>query len=253
MLMFEKIKYHLGISPTYPVFIIGTGRSGTHWLGYSLKAHPQIKATIECHPMFGLSKAIALNPELENVLIKQLVSLYRLQLLNSSPRLYLDKSHPNIWIAEKLKHAFPKAKFIGIERNVYATVASMLKEKSVLAWHEKWRNYPVPNRFLGITQELSYVYDNMPMASKCTLRWLVHRRQMNELRERLGKDIFIISYENFAMNTSEVINHLRHFLKLNQPIKVPEVKKESMNKWQTQLTTIEIDQIRDTIEKFSEA
>ena len=111
--MIAKLKYILGASTTRPVFVIGTGRSGTHWLGYSLGNHPEVRATVEVEPMFGLSKRMALNPALEGELLGRLIKAYKWQLFKSSPRLYLDKSHPNIWIAEKLKKAFPQALFIG--------------------------------------------------------------------------------------------------------------------------------------------
>lgn len=99
--MLNKTKYLLGISATRPVFVIGTGRFGTHWLGYALGNHPEVRATVEVEPMFGLSTRMALNPTLEGKLFRRLVMAYRWQLFKSAPRLYLDKSHPNIWIAEK--------------------------------------------------------------------------------------------------------------------------------------------------------
>jgi hypothetical protein len=68
---------------------------------------------------------------------------------------YLDKSHPNIWIADKIKEEFPEAKFVGIERNPFATVSSMLKHRGVMKWHRDWKSFPVPNRFLGIDGNIS--------------------------------------------------------------------------------------------------
>ena len=135
--MFAKLRYLFGSSPTRPVFVIGTGRSGTHWLGYSLGNHPEVRATVEMKPMFGLSTRMALDASLESQLFGKLKRAYQWQLLRSAPRLYLDKSHPNIWIAEKLKDAFPKSQFVAIERNPYATVASMMKHKGVSAWHKR--------------------------------------------------------------------------------------------------------------------
>lgn len=182
----EKPKYFFGILKTRPVFVIGSGRSGTHWVGYSLGNHPEVHATIEVEPMFGWSSSMALNPALENQLLGKLVRAYKWQLLKSIPRLYLDKTHPNIWIAEKLKKAFPQALFAGIERNPYPTVASMLKHKGVLAWHKRWREFPIPNRFLGISLETAQVYDDIPLASKSAMRWVAHHDRMNVLKSTLG-------------------------------------------------------------------
>ncbi len=245
--MIEKFKFLLGNSVTRPVFVIGTGRSGTHWLGYSLRDHPEVRATIESSPMFGLSTKMALDPSLETRLFRILVLAYKWQLFKSEPRLYLDKSHPNIWIADKLKVAFPKSLFVGIERSPYATVASMMKHKGVSAWHKRWKEFPVPNRFLGITTELASIYEDIPFASQCAMRWVAHHNKMNELKNILGNDLFTISYEDFAYNTEKVIHDLQDFLGFNQPIPVPEVKIDSLHKWEKQLSNQEINQIQDIV------
>ena len=78
--MLSKLKVILGIETTRPAFVIGTGRSGTHWLGYSLGDHPEVLATIEEQPMFGLSTQMALNAELEASLFKKLSDSYKEQL-----------------------------------------------------------------------------------------------------------------------------------------------------------------------------
>jgi hypothetical protein len=241
------LKYLLGFSRTRPIFVIGTGRSGTHWLGQSLGDHREIRATVEQQPMFDLATKMALNPALERSLFDRLVSAYKWQLLKSAPRLYLDKTHPNIWLAEKLKATFRSALFVGIERNAYATVASMLKHDGVLAWHTRWREFPVPNRFLGITPELAKRYDTIPRAAQCAIRWLAHHDRMNALRLTLGSSLMVISYEAFADNTEQTIRDLQHFLGLAAPIPVPEVKRNSLQKWRTQLSIEEVHQIQSII------
>lgn len=245
--MLEQLKYILGISTTRPVFVIGTGRSGTHWLGYSLGDHPEIRATVEVQPMFGLSTRMALNSKLEKRLFRRLVLAYKWQLFKSSPRLYLDKTHPNIWIAEKLKKVFPQSLFIGIERNPYGTVASMMKHKGVSAWHKRWREFPIPNHFLGITSELVDTYDNIPFASQCAMRWVAHHNRMNELRNILKDDLLVIYYESFAHNTEKIIYELQQFLGLHSPILIPDVKTDSLEKWKGQLSKEEVKQIQDMV------
>lgn len=245
--MIEKLIYLLGISITYPVFVIGTGRSGTHWLGYSLGDHPEVRATVEAKPMFELSTKMALNSKLEKHLFKRLVLAYRWQLFKSAPRLYLDKTHPNIWIAEKLKESFPQSLFIGIERNPYATVASMMQHKGVSAWHKRWREFPIPNRFLGITKELASTYDSIPFASQCAIRWVAHQDRMHILGHILGDDLLVISYESFAHNTEKVVYELQQFLRLQSPIPIPHVKTDSLQKWKRQLSKEEIKQIQNIV------
>jgi hypothetical protein len=196
---------------------------------------------------------MALNPALEKRLFWRLVIAYKWQLLKAAPKIYVDKTHPNIWIAEKLQRAFPQALFVGIERNPYATVASMMKHSGVSAWHHRWREFPVPNRFLGITSELADDYEGLPFASQCAMRWLAHHNRMKELRSYLDDALFVISYESFAQDTEKTINELKQFLRLDEPIPVPEVKLESLNKWKSQLSDSELIDIQNIVGFPSEA
>ena len=43
------------------IFVIGTGRSGTHWLGYILQGHSNVKATIEDRQIFKIVTDMALD------------------------------------------------------------------------------------------------------------------------------------------------------------------------------------------------
>jgi hypothetical protein len=235
------------VTATRPVFVIGTGRSGTHWLGYSLGNHPEVHATIEVEPMFGLSTKMALNVALEGKLFRQLVRAYQQQLSQCGKRIYLDKSHPNIWLAEKLKQTFPDGLFVGIERNPYATVASMIKHRGVAAWHGRWREFPVPNRFLGITSELAKTYDALPLAAQCAWRWVAHHRRMNQLSKTLGRDLMVISYETFAHQTKQTVEQLQKFLGLQTPIPIPDVKTDSLQKWTSDLSFDDVKQIENVV------
>ena len=170
--------------------------------------------------MFGLSTQMAMNPGLEKRLYPQLVKAYKQELSKSAPKLYMDKSHPNIWLAEKLKASFPRALFIGIERNPYATVASMMKHKGVTAWHSRWREFPVPNRFLGISATEAEGYENIPIASQCAMRWLAHHSRMSRLENILG------------VNTSTAM---------------PDSSLESLHKRESQLSNEEIEQIKKIV------
>ena len=49
--MISKIRFLFCKVFSRPIFVIGTGRSGTHWIGYILAAHPDIRATIEVSPI----------------------------------------------------------------------------------------------------------------------------------------------------------------------------------------------------------
>jgi hypothetical protein len=245
--MLRRIKTFFRNPKTRPLFIIGTGRSGTHWLANTLNKHPEITTTIEEQPIFGLSQRMAQNPALEEELLSHLVFEYKKHISSCSSRYYLDKSHPNIWIAEKLKKALPQALFLGIQRNPYATVASMLRHKGVLSWHQRWREFPLPNRFLGITSDQSDAYENLPLATKCAIRWVAHKNRMKQLRSTLGEDLLLISYECFQKNTDGILSDLHHFLGLHDPIPNPDIRRGSLDEWKRQLSPEEIAQIQSIV------
>lgn len=238
------LRHLSGTEPAVPVFVLGTGRSGTHWLGRSLGAHPEIKASIEGRPQFRLVRKMAMDERLERWLFPILVQVYRLQLLWSAPLLFLDKSHPNLWLAERLLTHFPDARFIGIERNPYATVASMMKHPGVNGWHDQWRNFPVPNRFLGIDRELATRYDDESRAGQCAYRWVAHHQRLRQLRPLLGERLMTIEYERFAEDPQATVELLQAHLGLSVPIPVPKVRSDSLAKWRSQLTEDEIARVR---------
>jgi len=230
-----------------PAFIVGTGRSGTHWIARSLAAHPDIRATIEVQPMFRWATRLALDPAANRHLLRRLVLAYRIQVLRSIPRLYLDKSHPCLWLAEELHAAFPRAHLLGMEREPYATVASMLNHRGVLGWHRRWREFPVPNRFLGIDAQLAERYEELPMAARCALRWRSHHDRMSELETSLGEQFVRIRYEVFAADPVGELERIQEFLGLSRPFPVPEVKTESLTKWRGRLSDKDIEAIEDVV------
>jgi hypothetical protein len=232
-------KYHAwkGTSPkARKIFIIGTGRSGTHWAGYILKAHPDCYATIEDPRIFNLVTEMALNPTRRKDLFTKLLVKYRYQHTLVAPKHYLDKSHPNIWLAEDLAKNFSDAIFIGILRNPYATVASMLKHRGVLFWIERWKEFPVPNQFLGITRENASEWEQLSLAAKCALRWRSHAEQMAHLKNALGSKLYLINYEELISGTERELRNLENFLNLDTSIPLPEVKRKSLDKWKSELS-----------------
>jgi hypothetical protein len=227
------------------LFVIGSGRSGTHWLGYILDSHPQVRATIETPRIFDMVTAMALDPTRKPELFPRVVSLYEREHRKAPGYHYADKSHPNIWLAEELAGALPDAVFLGIQRDPFATVASMLKHDGVAVWHARWREFPVPNAFLGITEPIAASYDGMSMAAKFGLRWRAHANQLSQLEARLGDRLRVVSYERLSRDPSPVIDELGDYLGLDTPFPPVEVKEASLDRWRTELTP---EQIADVAE-----
>jgi len=225
------------------VFVLGCGRSGTHWLGHILASHPDVAATVEKPALFDLVTRMALDPRTRPALFPELVRRYRREHLAVLPRWYADKSHPNLWLAEDLARAFPRARFVAIQRGPHATVASMLVHKGVLSWHRRWREFPVPNRFLGISVEEAPTYDSLPAAVKCALRWRSHAEETARLEGALPERLLLVRYEALIRETWDQLRRLQQFLGLEQPFPTPPVQADSLDRWRTQLTPEQVSQI----------
>lgn len=219
------------------IFVLGCGRSGTHWLGYILAGHPNIHVTVEKKRIFNKVTAMALNPAEKKRLLKPLIKWYRFEHALVAPCHYADKSHPNIWLVEELALVFPNALFIGIQRNPYGTVSSMLKHRGVREWCERWQDFPVPNLFLGITRANVDNYKKLSLVGRCAMRWLSHSERMKQLQRRYPERVYVLQYEALIGNTQEELQRLQEFLKLSTPIPTLEVKHESLDKWRNNLST----------------
>lgn len=214
-----------------PVFIIGTGRSGTNWLAEIVQSHPDTVVTIETQPMFQLVTEMALVPESRPTLMPRLVSAYARCIQENPGRVYVDKSHPNLWLVEELRCYFPSARFVGIERDPVACVASMLRHAGVKSWFERWREFPIPNRFLGITPELAERYEEMSLVGKCALRWRAHHEEMARVRSLIPDSFLFLSYEDLVGSPEREIDKVDRFIgvrPLGRPVKV---ERGPLEKW----------------------
>lgn len=245
---FNKEEYDYVNSNKKMIFILGTGRSGTHWIGYILGDHPEVYTTIEKEPIFSYSTQMALNPNLRPELFPELVKLYKKEFKNmKSQKYYLDKSHPNLWLAEALNNIFPNAYFIAMKRNPYATISSMIKHKGVLIWQNNYYKYPLPNNFLGIKGDIISEYENLSIETQCALRWKSHVEKIENLKGKLNSKLLVLNYEELINNTKNELKKIKEFLKMEENIPFPKVKSDSLNKWKKNLTKEQIRNIDRTL------
>lgn len=248
-------RVRLAFDPTFlpdPIFVLGTGRSGTHWVAWILESHPELRTLIEKPPIFQWVTEMAIDPTAEDRLFAHLIRRYRLEAAGTRPRRLLDKSHPNIWLAEALAEAFPAAQFIGVLRDVYGTVASSLRHPGVRYWAQHWENYPVPNRFLGVTEENSEAYAAMSLAARCAVRWRAHLHRLDELEGALGDRMIRLRYHELQTNTADELRRLQGFLRLKALIPFPDIKTGSLDRWKKDLTDEQIADIRAVVGEDAE-
>jgi hypothetical protein len=227
------------------VFVVGCGRSGTHWLGRALEAHPSVRATIESPAIFWRVVQMAVDPSTRPRHLRRLLWRYRFEHARSAPRFYLDKSHPNLWLFDELRAAFPDARFVGIQRGPYATVSSMLEHPGVRAWCENWERYPIPNAFLGVTEENLERYRGYSIAARCAQRWRCHAERMGALAAAHPDLVHVVCYEALMDDTIRQLDALQAFLGLEGAIPAPQVQRASRSKWHRGLTARQIEEVAD--------
>ncbi len=229
------------------IFVLGTGRSGTHLLGRTISSHPLIEGHIEDPKLFHPAVNIAVKQDISSKLYvdiqkHRLIRRYKKILKHSSAEFLLDKTHPVIWFAGYLKDKLPTSQFVGIIRNPYQTVSSMLNHPGVLSWYE---TLPLdkPNRFLGITEENCSFFKDLPIESKCAYRWVSHKMELQRLQTVLDGRYILFDYDNFMMKMDENLEILSDFLKIKNEFNPEALKTESLDKWKSFLSNKQISNI----------
>lgn len=213
------------------LFVIGTGRSGTHFLTQCLTKHPRLTDFTggkENPLVFDAITQAALDQSRALELLPQAEKIYDALALLASPDWLVDQSHPNIWFAEHWARNYPAAHFVGIIRNPFSVVASMMKHAGVSAWALRWERYPVPNPFLGITA--AEAYGHMSLAERCTLRWISHYRRLNDLIRTLGKKLSIVVYEDLCRDPHRHLSNIFEKLGLTDHFTVPRVDRDALTR-----------------------
>lgn len=227
-------------------FVIGSGRSGTHLIGRIIGSHPKVQAYIEDEKFFPLVTQIATG-ELSKRKIPKLISKYKKEFQKIELPYILEKSHPNIWMVEELMAAFPYSFFVGIYRDVYATVSSMLLHEGVISWFNKLPENQ-PNPFLGIDQSNVDIYQTLPIESKCALRWLSHKNRLLHLERAFPGRVKVFNYNELLIDQENQLLLLSRFLNIKNEFKPESFNMESLTKWKEHLGAGQIDSIDKILE-----
>lgn len=230
------------------IFIIGSGRSGTHFLAETIAKNEKVEAFIEDERYFmsisNLAAGIG-NPKRFHLHLSQFEGYFT----KSLKQYILDKTHPNIWFVEEIIQKFPEAKFIGLSRDVYSTVSSMLQHPGVLNWY-KILPLNKENPFLGITKKNKKRFENFPIESKCAIRCLSHNSRLSYLRTTFPENVLNIEYDNLYANCTEVREKLESFLGIGIDLAESSLLPKANQKWKNNLTEMEINNIKKSIKHW---
>lgn len=234
-----------GTGPCEMLMIVGTGRSGTHFLTRSLIEHPMITDFTggkENRRVFSYVTQAALSNSRKLPL--NVSMYYHLYNTLSGKRVFLDQTHSNLFFIEKLTKKFPQAKFVAMWRDTKAVVASMLKHPGTRGWCENYKSYPFPNQFLGrIDVE---AYDKMSLVERCALRVVRHKNEINDVSSRFPSIIYIQSYDRLVHQYKFERSQLLEWIGLEAAMRSSIVADgASLKKWQSVLTDRDLELIEN--------
>jgi len=204
-----------------PIFIIGSPRSGTTFLGRILNALPSVAYYYE--PPIG--KYFARLVYQDRVSLWQAKAFYKLlymSLLALAPRdgqRLVDKTPRNIFVAETLKRVFPDAKFIHVIRDGRDVACSLLKkpwhvESSAGSQKREPGGYlygPYPHFYIERERVDEYICTTD--LHRCIWVWKRHVEKGKELEKMLSpSDFNTVRYEELVQQPSAVVKKLLLFL-----------------------------------------
>jgi len=232
-----------------PIFIVGTGRSGTHFVCSTLIAHPEITDLTNGKENRIVFRAVTDSALNMRQLSPETIFKYKALRLLSFNAHYIDQSHPNLWHVEQLLKVFPNAKFIGIVRCPFSVTYSMLNHVGVRNHFNNYMNYPSPNQFFGINQVNANEYHSLSASSKCALRWCSHMHRLDTVCRAHPSSFLIVNYEQLCLQPRSTLDELRNYIGLKSEIPVPIVRNDSLYK-KYNLSSSERTNVQETVESY---
>ena len=179
------------------IFIVGTGRSGTHFLCRILRDFERVEDHMgghENHPIRDRLTRLALQ---HRPLDPHVLEHYHEQtrLCQRQDRIFLDQSHTNLFHVDQLAREFPGAIFLATDRPMEQTVASMLRHPGVMNWFDRAltdQSFAFPNQFLGVRCRADIEATARHML--CVNRIRAHDRHRDELLRRHGDRVRLVRF-----------------------------------------------------------
>lgn len=224
-----------------PVFILGTGRSGTTILGVAMSMHRQVGFLNEpkalwhaIHPGEDVIGSYSKEPGRYRLdagdatpdVVRYARRLFGAYLAATGSARLVDKYPELIFRAPFVRAIFPDARFVVIVRNGADTVGS------IDAWSNQHREehagevydwWGVNGRkwwliceelvvadpaFAGMTELVAGLERQVDMAA---VEWIVTMRETLRQRDQLGDSVLVVRYEDLAANPRKVLEEITAF------------------------------------------
>lgn len=209
-----------------PVFVLGSPRSGTTYLGTLMAAIPGASYFFE-PPMLKYYSRLVYEGEVSTAKTRRLYSwvfrVLRLTAPGRGPRV-IEKNPNHTWIAETLLEAFPDARFVMIIRDGRDTALSLFEKP----WHRadsvgSGRREPGgyeygPSPHFYIEPDRRDEYRTADDLTRCAWVWRRHTEEIVRLQEALPAGSWhTMRYEELLTDTEETLHRMLSFLEVDTP------------------------------------
>lgn len=124
---------------TTPVFIIGSGRSGTRMIYRLLSGIPHVEAyhEFECTHIQPIAAKYFMKLINKNEAKKEIMKLHGSSIYYSKAMYWVDSSNKLSWLVDPLHELFPNAKFVHLVRNGKKVVSSFIRKLAPEVYDEE--------------------------------------------------------------------------------------------------------------------
>ena len=235
------------------VFIVGTGRSGTHFTVRLMKGFEHAWDPLGGKEDPEILRDVATSA-IHHRLPSEATARYYRERLAEGGGVLLDQHHPNLFFTRHWADMFGGLVFLHPQRPAYQVVASMLRHKGVMSWYRYARNWrqrtinriPYPNRFFGVEQFSDL--NRLPRHLLCAHRVIAHRKAYEAQVAEMGGALRAIQYEALVQAPLEEFSRVftpEELADLGQFTLVETPKKESLSKYQDVLSEAEVAEIME--------
>lgn len=233
-----------------PVFVVGTGRSGTHFLTSVLITSSELTDLTGGRENPAVFKKVT-ESAISQKKAPELNDAYDGLVRQAFPLRLVDQSHPNLWRVDEILNQFPDAKLLGMVRDPFSVTFSTLNHPGVRARlkDDKWRGYPQPCPFFGLEDPFLSRYDKYSLVERSALRWCSHMSEISRSVSLYKKNFMVVNYENLLTRPNDECGKISDFLNLTSPVKVANPRLSSLNK-ASSLSDFQVEEIRGVINEY---
>ncbi len=226
----------------HPIFIVGTGRSGTTILGKILSVHKQVAFLNEPKALWffankeddligSYSKSKGryhFNENDYSIEVKRKIDrIYRSYLLLTFSSFIVDKYPEQLFRYHYIKKIYPKAKFIFLIRNGADVVSSISiwSKKYPKTKDESWWGLN-EKKWIHLCEQIvkkdDYFKELLPVLknldsnhNRAAIEWIATMRYGLKLSKLYPKDFLTIRYEDLVSNTNKELFSMENFIGLS--------------------------------------